>query len=96
MEIDNNAAERALKNFAVGRRNWLFSKSILGAEASAIIYSVTETAMLHGLKPYNYLCHVLDAMRRNQNNTDHTFIDDLLPWSPRIPESCKTNVMAKK
>ena len=57
------AAERALKNFAIGRRNWLFAKSIRGAQASATVYSVTETAMLNGLKPYNYLTYVMERMK---------------------------------
>lgn len=59
LSIDNNSAERAIKNFAVGRRNWLFAKSIRGADASAVVYSITETALLNGLKPYVYLTYVL-------------------------------------
>ena len=51
LSIDNNATERAVRNFAIGRRNWLFSKSIKGAEASAAIYSITETAILNGNIP---------------------------------------------
>lgn len=51
LSIDNLAAERALKNFAIGRRNWLFAKSIRGAQASATVYSITETVLLNGLKP---------------------------------------------
>ena len=51
LSIDNLAAERALKNFATGRSNWLFAKSIRGAQASATAYSITETAMLNGLQP---------------------------------------------
>ena len=47
LSIDNNSAERALKNFAVGRRNWLFAKSVRGAGASALVYSITETALLN-------------------------------------------------
>ena len=62
LSIDNTVAERAIKNFAVGRRNWLFSKSIKGAEASATVYSITETAILNGLKPYNYLTYILESM----------------------------------
>ena len=54
LSIDNNSAERALKNFAVGRRNWLFAKSVRGADASALVYSITETALLNHLKPYAY------------------------------------------
>ena len=64
LSIDNNSAERAIKNFAVGRRNWLFSKSIRGADASAAVYSITETALLNGLKPYFYLTYVLEQLRR--------------------------------
>ncbi|XBX03352.1 transposase [Enterocloster clostridioformis] len=50
LSIDNLAAERALKNFAIGRRNWLFAKSIRGAQASATVYSITETALLNRSK----------------------------------------------
>lgn len=64
LSIDNNSAERAIKNFAVGRRNWLFAKSIRGADASAVVYSVTETAFQNGLKPYVYLTYVLDQIRQ--------------------------------
>ena len=59
LSIDNNSAERALKNFAVGRRNWLFAKSVRGADASALVYSITETALLNHLKPYAYLTYIL-------------------------------------
>ena len=64
LSIDNNSAERALKNFAVGRRNWLFAKSIRGADASALVYSITETALLNHLKPYAYLTYILDELRK--------------------------------
>lgn len=62
LSIDNNECERSIKNFAVGRRNWLFAKSIKGANASAIVYSITETAILHGLRPYNYLAYVMEKI----------------------------------
>lgn len=63
LSIDNNAYEQAIKNFAVGRRNWLFAKSIKGAEASATVYSITESALLNGLKPYHYLSYVSEKMK---------------------------------
>lgn len=63
LSIDNSAVERALKNFAIGRRNWLFSISIRGAQASATVYSITETALLNDLKPYNYLSYMLEKMK---------------------------------
>lgn len=67
LSIDNNECERSIKNFAVGRRNWLFAKSIKGASASAVIYSITETAILHGLRPYNYLAYIMEKYPRHHN-----------------------------
>lgn len=89
--IDNNSAERAIKNFAVGRRNWLFSKSIRGADASAIVYSITETALLNGLKPYLYLTYILDQLRRIGPFPKAEELDRLLPWSKELPEELRTN-----
>ena len=90
LSIDNNSAERAIKNFAVGRRNWLFSKSIRGADASATIYSITETALLNGLKPYLYLTYVLDQVRRMGPFPEEEKLDQLLPWSKELPEELRT------
>ena len=91
LSIDNNSAERAIKNFAVGRRNWLFSKSIRGADASAIVYSITETALLNGLKPYLYLTYILDQLRRIGPFPKAEELDRLLPWSKELPEELRTN-----
>lgn len=90
LSIDNNSAERAIKNFAVGRRNWLFAKSIRGADASAIVYSITETALLNGLKPYVYLTYVLDQMRQLGPFPKPEEIDCLLPWSDELPDEFRT------
>ena len=92
LSIDNNAAERAIKNFAVGRRNWLFSKSIKGAEASAAVYSITETAILNGLKPYDYLNYILEQMKDLNPFPSKEDLLPLLPWSEFIPESCRTKI----
>lgn len=89
LSIDNSAAERAIKNFAVGRRNWLFSKSIKGAEASATVYSITETALLNGLKPYNYLAYILERMKDLAPFPPKEELLQLLPWSKSIPENCR-------
>ena len=91
LSIDNSAAERAIKNFAIGRRNWLFSKSIKGAEASATVYSITETALLNGLKPYDYLVYILERMKDLGPFPSKENLQKLLPWSESIPESCCTN-----
>lgn len=91
LSIDNTAAERAIKNFAVGRRNWLFSKSIKGAEASATVYSITESAILNGLKPYDYLSYILDRMKDLGPFPAKEELSQLLPWTGSLPESCYTN-----
>jgi transposase len=60
--LDNNPAENAIRPFVVGRKNWLFSHTQRGAQASATIYSVIETAKINGLEPYAYLNCVVDQL----------------------------------
>lgn len=90
LSIDNLAAERALKIFAIGRRNWLFCKSIRGAQASATVYSITETALLNGPKPYNYLTYVLEEMKNLGAFPAKEKMRELLPWSTRLPDDCRS------
>ena len=59
---DNNLAENAIRPFAVGRKNWLFSDHPRGADASAAIYSLIETAKANGLEPYRYLRHLFEHL----------------------------------
>ena len=92
LSIDNNSAERALKNFAVGRRNWLFAKSIRGADASALVYSITETTLLNHLKPYAYLTYILDELRKMGAFPKEEDLKKLLPWSEDLPEYCRTKL----
>lgn len=92
LRIDNNSAERALKNFAVGRRNWLFAKSVRGADASALVYSITETALLNHLKPYTYLTYILDELRKMGAFPKEEELKKLLPWSEDLPECCRTKL----
>ena len=92
LSIDNLAAERPLKNFATGRRNWLFAKSIRGAQASATVYSITETAMLNGLKPYNYLIYVMEQMKDLGPFPEKEAMLELLPWSASLPAECHSKL----
>ncbi len=78
--IDNNAAERSILPFTIGRKNWLFEKSQAGAKASANIYSLVETAKANGLNPYEYLRYVLEVPP-NLNGDD---IESLLPWNIKL------------
>ena len=75
--IDNSAAERAMRPIAIGRRNWTFAGSNAGGERAAAIYSLIETAKLHGLDPEAYLRHVLERIADYPVNR----VGDLLPWN---------------
>ena len=76
IEIDNNAAERALRAVALGRKNYLFAGSDAGGERAAAIYSLVGTAKLNGLDPEAYLRHVLERIAEHPINA----IEELLPW----------------
>ena len=77
IEIDNNAAERALRGVSLGRKNYLFMGSDEGGERAAAIYSLVETAKLNGLDPEAYLREVLTRIAEHPINR----IDELLPWN---------------
>jgi len=77
-EIDNNRTERIAKPFAVGRKNWLFSDSVNGANASANIYSLIETCKFHGIEPYEYLRHALTEIPKCTSVGDY---EKLLPYN---------------
>jgi len=66
LEIDNNAAENAIRPFVVGRKNWLFSDSVKGVTASANLYSLIETAKANGLEPYAYLRYLFTELPKAQ------------------------------
>jgi len=68
---DNNLAENAIRPFVVGRKNWLFSGSPRGAEASAAIYSLIETAKANGLEPYRYLRYLFERLPAAKTEADY-------------------------
>ena len=75
LNIDNNRAERAIKPFVIGRKNWLFSQTATGANASAILYSIIETAKANDLNVFEYVMKSLEML--SQPEAD---IELLLPW----------------
>ena len=84
IEISNNQVENTIRPFVVGRKGWLFADTPQGAEASAIIYSLMETAKANSLRLDDYLLHLLSIMpERAEQNKDFE-IDDLLPWSEEM------------
>lgn len=80
LAIDNNRAERAIKPFVIGRKNWLFSNTSSGAHASAILYSLIETAKANGVDCFAYLSHLLTELPKQEGD-----IDKLMPRGlPRL------------
>ena len=87
--MDNNATESALRSFCLHKHTWKLIDSLDGANASAIIYSITETAKANNLNPFRYLEYVLTVLKDHQDDRDYGFIDDILPWSEKLPEICR-------
>ena len=83
--IDNNASERAIRGFCIGKKNWRMIDTINGAKSSAIIYSIVETAKANNLKPYDYVQYLLEEIPKHMNDKDCSFLEDLLPWSEKLP-----------
>lgn len=83
--IDNNPCERAVKTFVMARKNFLFSNTPNGAQATAICMSILQTAVLNRLRPEQYLEYVLDTLRKEGLKED--VIKDLLPYSGKLPEN---------
>ena len=78
MPIDNNFIERDFRPSTTGRKNWLFSATVAGAQASAVIYSLMLTCRDCGVEPYAYLRHVLTELPRRAAGAD---VSDLLPFN---------------
>ena len=89
--IDDSASERALRNFTIGRKNWVTINTVRGAEASAIIYSITETARANGLNVYYYIKYLLEQLVTLvdvQGNIEQSELEPLMPWSKSLPVDC--------
>jgi len=90
VEIDNNAAERALRAVALGRKNYLFAGSDAGGERAAAIYSLIGTAKLNGIDPEAYLRYVLGRIAEHPVNR----VAELLPWNIAGSLSERTTTVA--
>ena len=84
-EISNNRIENSVRPFAVGRRNWLFCNTVNGANASAVVYSIIESAKANLLKPFEYLEFLFESVP----NATTGALDSFLPWNDSIPEHCR-------
>ena len=82
LEIDNNIAERSLRDIAVGRRNWLFAGSRVGGERAAAICTVIETCKMNGIEPQTYIA---DVIAKIANDWPASRWDELMPWNWQAP-----------
>ena len=83
LETTNNRAERAIKEFVIGRKNFLFSTSVKGVVASQVLYSIVETAKANSLHPFEYIKFVIEELSQNKQTPEK--IQEILPWSDKIP-----------
>ena len=84
--ISSNLAENAIRPFAVGRKNWLFCDTAKGAESSAIVYSMVETATANGLDPYEYLLYALSVLPYYGKSIPHEMLESAMPWSSEVQQ----------
>jgi len=89
LEISNNAAENAIRPFTVGRKNWLFADTPKGANSSAMVYSLIETAKANGLNVRAYLQYLLTYMPGTNWRNNPSLLDDMMPWSDAAQSACK-------
>lgn len=87
--ISNNLAENAIRPFTLGRKNWLFCDTPNGAEASAIVYSLVESAKANGIEPFAYLQHVLVQLPYLGKSPSHENLESLMPWASYIQQEYK-------
>ena len=88
--VSENSQPLRLCSKGHNRKNWLFANTPRGARASAIIYSIVETAKENGLNPFHYLSYLFEKLP-NLNIKDEASLDKLLPWSDSLPSYCRVN-----
>lgn len=90
--IDNSASERSIRTFCIGKKNWIFHNTAKGASASAMVYSISETAKLNNLRPYYYFKYILTELPKlcdEQGNINPADLDYLMPWAEELPDECR-------
>jgi len=92
LELSNNRAERSIKPFVQGRKQWLFSNTPNGAESSSIIYSIIETAKENHLHPLQYIKYLLETLPTAKTDD----LSALLPWSESLPDCCRAPMLATR
>ncbi len=86
--MTNSLAERTIRSFAIGRRNWLFSGSPRGARSCGVLYSIVESAKANGLVPYQYIHYVLEQLNGKLGQLTDEILDQVMPWNGEVKEQC--------
>ncbi|WP_221899903.1 IS66 family transposase [Bathymodiolus platifrons methanotrophic gill symbiont] len=81
LQVDNNAAERHIKPFVIGRKNWLFNQTPRGANATVLLYSLVQTAVANNLEPFDYLKYLLTELHSLGRHYEPDALDQFLPWN---------------
>jgi len=81
LQIDNNTAEQRIKPFVIGRKNWVMNQNPRGADASAILYSLVQTAKANNLEPFAFLTHILTELPKLGRHYDDEALDQFMPWN---------------
>lgn len=89
VEATNNKAERGMKEFVIGRKNYLFSAVEKGAHTSGILLSIVETAKANSLNPFEYIKYALEELSQNKQTDEK--IQEILPWSDKLPDKVKVH-----
>jgi len=89
IDISTNMIENAIRPMALGRKNWLFSHSVAGAQASAMAYSVIGTAFANGINPYEYLLYLFTNLPQVIYKKDKPDLSPFFPWTDGVAEQCK-------
>lgn len=93
--MDNNAAGRGIRTFCQGKKNWYVIGTIHGAKASAVLYSIAETAKANNLNTYEYFNYLLEELAKHGEYESPSYLDALLPWSEELPAKCRKPLKEK-
>jgi len=87
LDLTNNKAERNVKDFVIGRKNYLFSSSSEGAAATGVTFSIVETAKANNLDVFGYIKYLLEELSQSRHTSEK--LEELMPWSDKIPEEIR-------
>lgn len=83
--------ENKIRPFVLDRKGWLFADTTRGAKASAIVYSIVETAKANKINVYMFLFYIFNKLPGIDFKANPSLLEDFMPWSPKLPDYCRNN-----